>query len=202
MGSGKEEPTGNFLREDITIDFRKFFISKLREIYGSEIALAEALPNLSKNVFSEQLREALNDQLNLTKVHINRIEKIFELLELNVDFNTCLAMVGLIEEAGDVVSDYDQDFIRDAGIILAGQRIVHYEIATYGTMVCFAKIMGENEVAEILSQSLADEKLTDKTLTALSDAFVNHQAIIVNHNETEVSHPNIDHVNSWNSGVI
>ena len=200
MEDTREEQNSSFSRKDVTAEFRKFFIKELMEIYGAEKALVAALPNLHKNAFSPQLSQAIQEHLLETKVHVFRIEKIFELLGEEADFNTCLAMVGLIEEAGDVISDNDEDLIRDAGIILAGQKIEHYEIASYGTMVSFAKTMGENEVAELLALTLADEKKADKRLTDLAENFVNQQAITETNTLPEIEHSYSGYVSEWMPG--
>jgi len=196
------EENANFARRDVTSEFRKFFLLHLREIYGAEKALIEALPLLIKNAFSSKLSNALQDHLQETKVHASRIEKIFGLLGEEIDFNTCLAMVGLIDEAGDVISDNDQDLIRDAGIILAGQKIEHYEIATYGTLMSFAKTMGEKEVAELLSQTLEEEKKADQTLTEIAETFVNQQAITETDIQPETEHAYSGYVSEWIPGNL
>ncbi len=166
------------LRKDVTDEFREFFLRELKHMYWGEKELVNILPNISKNAFATQLVKAFETDLKETKTHEHRLEQIFKKLGEAPNTKTCQAMKGLISEAEDIVNDTQEDLIRDAGIILAFQKIGHFKIATYGTMISFAKAMGQNEIADLLQKTLDEEKQADQTLSDIAEAFVNDKAVI------------------------
>lgn len=126
---------------------------------------------------SEELAEAIGTHLEQTKVHVTRLEQVFELLEEKVQAKKCDAMAGLVEEGEGIVEDTEAGTAtRDVGIILASQKIEHYEIATYGGLTQLAKTLGRDDIAEILGTTLGEEKETDELLTEIAENSVNYEA--------------------------
>ncbi|RZL20551.1 MAG: ferritin-like domain-containing protein [Pedobacter sp.] len=158
-------------------EFQEFFVDELKDIYWAEKHLAKALPKMQKAATSSELAAAFEKHTLETQEHISTLEQVFELLEEKAAAKKCDAMAGLLEEAEGIIEDTDEGtLIRDAGLILAAQKVEHYEIATYGTLAVFAKTMGRDDVAELLAQTLANEKETDVALTTIAEGFVNEQA--------------------------
>lgn len=158
-------------------EFHQFFVEELRDIYGAELSLIKALPKMQEASTSEELAAAFYKHTSDTQLHIENLERIFDLLDEESDSKKCKAMEGLIEEAESIISDTEKNsYTRDAALILAAQKVEHYEIATYGTLKTFARNMGHTEVAELLERTLANEKMTDEALTELAEDFVNSQA--------------------------
>ena len=155
---------------------RDLFEDSLKDIYWAEKALVKALPKMAKNGTSQELITALTEHLDVTKQQVIRLEEIFGILGKPARAKKCEAMEGLIKEGEGIMEETEEGVVRDAGIIAAGQKVEHYEIATYGTLCAFAKILGEDEVAELLQQSLAEEKDADSTLTQVAETSVNIDA--------------------------
>ncbi|HSQ43386.1 MAG TPA: ferritin-like domain-containing protein [Ginsengibacter sp.] len=156
--------------------FRDLFEDELKDIYWAEKALTKAIPKMIKNTTTEELATALEDHLEVTKGHVDRLEEVFQLLGKAARGKKCEAMDGLIKEAEEIMEDTPEGIVRDAGIISAGQKVEHYEIATYGTLCAFAKTLGEDEVANLLQQTLDEEKEADEKLTEVAEASVNLEA--------------------------
>lgn len=157
--------------------FQKLFVDELKDIYWAEKHLVKALPKMIKGATSEKLSKAIEKHLEETKEQVKRIEDVFEILGMRAQGKKCEAMDGLVKEAESILEDTDADtLVRDAGIIIASQKVEHYEIASYGTLVAFAKKMGMNDIADILSQTLAEEKKTDVSLTKLAESEINEKA--------------------------
>ncbi|WP_285058545.1 ferritin-like domain-containing protein [Pedobacter ginsengisoli] len=158
-------------------EFHEFFIDELKDIYWAEKHLVKALPKMQKAATSPELTAAFEKHTQETQTHIDTLEQVFELLGEKATAKKCDAMAGLIEEANGVIEDTDAGtMIRDAGLILAAQKVEHYEIATYGTLRVFAANMGHTDVEELLSQTLENEKATDVALTEVAEGFINEQA--------------------------
>jgi ferritin-like metal-binding protein YciE len=162
-------------------DLRELFEDELKDIYWAEKALSKALPKMAKNATSEDLAEAITNHLEETKGHIQRLEEVFELIGKKAQAKKCEAMDGLLKEGQEIMEETEEGPVRDAGIISAGQKVEHYEIATYGTLAAFAKILGEDEAAELLEETLEEEKAADAKLTEVAVTAVNVDA-----NEEEV----------------
>ena len=155
---------------------RDLFEDSLKDIYWAEKALVKALPKMQKNVSSPNLVTAITEHLDVTKQQVTRLEKVFELLGLPARAKKCDAMEGLIKEGQSIMEETEAGVVRDAGIIAAGQKVEHYEIASYGTLCAFAKILGENKVAALLHETLEEEKDADTTLTEVAEYTVNIDA--------------------------
>ncbi|RYG50774.1 MAG: ferritin-like domain-containing protein [Chitinophagaceae bacterium] len=158
-------------------EFHEFFVDELKDIYWAEKHLVKSLPKMKKASTSAELAAAFDKHTAETQTHIVTLEKVFELLGEKATAKKCDAMAGLLEEADGIIEDTDAGtLIRDAGLILAAQKVEHYEIATYGTLRVFAANMGHADVEELLSQTLENEKATDVALTTIAESFVNEQA--------------------------
>lgn len=158
-------------------EFHEFFVDELKDIYWAEKHLAKALPKMKKAATSEELASAFEKHAEETNNHVATLEQVFQLLEEKPQAKKCDAMEGLLKEADSIIEDTDSDtMIRDAGLILAAQKVEHYEIATYGTLVVFAQNMGHSDVAELLQFTLDNEKATDVALTEIAVGAINEQA--------------------------
>ncbi len=158
-------------------EFHDFFVDELKDIYWAENHLVKALPKMQKAATSKQLAAAFKQHIEDTNLHIQTLEQVFMLLDEKPAAKKCDAMAGLLEEANSIIEDTDKGtMIRDAGLILAAQKVEHYEIATYGTLIEFAKNMGKTDVAEQLQFTLDNEKATDVALTIVATKFINEQA--------------------------
>lgn len=158
-------------------EFHEFFVDELKDIYWAEKHLATALPKMKKAATSPELAAAFDKHTAETETHIATLEKVFGLLDEKPVAKKCDAMAGLLEEAKGIMEDTEKGtMIRDAGLILAAQKVEHYEIATYGTLRVFAANMGHTDVEELLSQTLENEKATDVALTVLAEGCINEPA--------------------------
>lgn len=149
-------------------DFETLFIDELKDTYDAEKRLVKALPKMAKAAHSPELREALEAHLGETRKHVERLESVFEDLGRKPGRKACAAMVGLLKEGEDLLEESDDETFQDAAIILAAQKVEHYEMATYGTLREWAKVLGHASVATKLQRTLDDEGKADKTLTRLS----------------------------------
>lgn len=158
-------------------EFQEFFIDELKDILWAEKALLKALPKMGKAATGKELAASFKKHLSETESQIDVVEQVFELMGEKPSTKKCDAMEGLISEAESIISDTDKGTaIRDAGLILAAQKVEHYEIATYGTLAAFADAMSEPKIAKLLRSVLRDEKDSDKTLTVLALESVNQEA--------------------------
>lgn len=157
-------------------NLQELLVEELKDIYNAEHQLTKALPKMAKAAQNEDLKAGFLTHLEETKGHIERLEKAFELLGEKAKGKTCKAMKGLIEEGAEAIEENDASFTRDAQLIGAAQRVEHYEIAAYGTVRAMAKLLGHDEVADLLKQTLEEEGATDKKLTSVA-AKVNRAAI-------------------------
>lgn len=155
---------------------RELFTESLKDIYWAEKALTKALPKMAKNATTESLITAIEDHLEVTKNQVTRLEQVFELLGEKAAAKKCDAMEGLIKEGESIMEETEQGPVRDAGIVAASQKIEHYEIATYGTLVAFAMTLGEDEAAALLATTLLEEKDADVTLTEAAYNNINFDA--------------------------
>jgi ferritin-like metal-binding protein YciE len=171
------KPTGKTGKMENS-EFHDFFVDELKDIYWAEKHLSKALPKMKKAATSPELAAAFEKHAQETEQHINTLEEVFSLLGEKATAKKCDAMAGLLEEADGIIADTDKGtMIRDAGLILAAQKVEHYEIATYGTLRVFAENMGHNDVAELLTQTLENEKATDVALTEIAVNAVNEEAV-------------------------
>ena len=133
------------------------YISELRDLYSAENQLLKALPKMAKGASSNELREAFEEHLEQTRSHVERLEQIFEQLDESPKGKTCHGMKGLIEEGSEILKENGEDSVLDAGIIVAAQKVEHYEIAGYGSVRTFANLLGKDEEARLLQATLDEE---------------------------------------------
>jgi ferritin-like metal-binding protein YciE len=165
------------------------FIDELRDTYDAEKQLTKALPKLAKAASSPDLREAFETHLEETQGHIERLERVFESLDEKVRGKHCDGIAGIIEEGKSIMEEEFDDTTMDACLIAAGQRAEHYEMAAYGTLVAWANAMGHTNAAELLQQTLDEEKAADEKLTGLAESGINQSAADAAHPEGEDEEP-------------
>lgn len=153
------------------------FLDSLKDIYWAEKALLKALPKMQKAATSAELQDAIADHIVVTEGQTGRLEEAFEMLGEKAQAKKCDAMAGLIEEANSIVSETPKGTAtRDVGIIMACQKVEHYEIATYGSLVTLARTLGNEDIADLLAETLEEEKETDETLTGIAESSINIEA--------------------------
>ena len=157
---------------------KDLLIDELQDLYDAESQLVKALPKLARAASNSDLRDGFENHLEQTKDHVNRLERAFAILSVSPKRKTCHAMKGLVEEGREAISTDAPESVRDASLIGAAQRVEHYEIAAYGTARSFARTLEEEEVAQLLQETLDEERETDKRLTELSGE-VNVDAVLV-----------------------
>jgi ferritin-like metal-binding protein YciE len=168
--SPKKEPVSNS-------QLHKFFVDSLKDIYWAEKALTKALPKMQKAATTPKLQEAIEMHLGQTMEQVTRLERVFETIGEKAAAKKCDAMEGLIKEGESIIEETeDGSMTRDVGIIMAAQKVEHYEIATYGGLVQLAMTMGLDEAAEILNETLDEEKETDSSLSEIAENDINWQA--------------------------
>lgn len=151
-----------------TDTFHGLFIEELKDIYNAEKQLVKALPKMAKAASTEELKAGFLAHLEETQTHVERLEQVMSMLGEKPKGKTCKAMQGLVAEGAEAIEEGEAGVVRDVQLIGAAQRVEHYEIAAYGTVVAMAKLMGHTEEADLLQQTLDEEGATDKKLTALS----------------------------------
>lgn len=160
-------------------EFHRFFVEQLKDIYWAEKHLKPGLRRMSRAATSDKLAAAFAKHYDEGDKQIAQLETIFELLGEKPRAKRCAAMAGLLEEADGMISDTEKNsFIRDAGLILAAQKVEHYEIATYGTLRALSAYLPEKRVTRMLEKMLTDEKKTDESLTKLAESFINESASV------------------------
>jgi ferritin-like metal-binding protein YciE len=147
---------------------KELYIDELKDIYSAENQLLRALPKMAKSAASEALRTGFEEHLEQTKEHVERLEQIFSELGEKPAGKKCKGMEGLISEGQEMMGEGFREAVRDAALISAAQRVEHYEIAAYGTVRTYAKILGEQQAVQRLEQTLEEEKETDQKLTDLA----------------------------------
>ena len=148
----------------------------MRDLYNAEKQLVKALPKMAKRASTSELKEAFESHLDETKIHVERLEEIFQALGKKPSGKTCKAMEGLIEEGSEMINEEGPDSVIDAGLIAAAQRVEHYEMAGYGAARTFASILGEEEAEDLLQQTLDEEGEADEKLTEIAEGIVNEEA--------------------------
>jgi ferritin-like metal-binding protein YciE len=149
---------------------------ELKDLYSAENQLVKALPKMAKAATNADLKAGFEEHLEQTKGHVERLNQIGDQLGKKLAGHKCKAMEGLIEEGAELISEDADEAVRDAGLIGAAQRVEHYEIAGYGTARALANQLGHGDVAELLEQTLEEEKATDAKLTDLAESAVNAEA--------------------------
>lgn len=171
--------TKNKIAAEYVVDgskLMKLFEDGLKDIYWAEKALTKALPKMAKKATSEELVKAIENHLTETEGQVARVEKVFDLLGIKPVAKKCDAMAGLIREAEEIMRETEEGAMRDAAIIMAAQKVEHYEIASYGTLGTFAKVLGIGAAARLLDEILREEKAADETLTDVAESTINIQA--------------------------
>lgn len=153
------------------------FLHFLQDVYYAERQILKALPKMGKAAESPALKAAFSEHLQQTQVHVERLQQVFEKIGKPARGKTCEAIQGLIEEGEEVIDDFEQGAVRDAGLAACAQAVEHYEIARYGALIAWAKGAGHAEVAQTLQQTLEEEKLTDQKLNQLANAELNKQSV-------------------------
>jgi ferritin-like metal-binding protein YciE len=149
----------------------ELFLHQLKDTYDAEKQLTKALPKMKKGANSEELAAAFDEHLAVTKQHIERLERVFEIIGKPARGKKCAGMEGLVKEGAEVLEEEGTEATLDAALIAAAQKVEHYEIAAYGTMVAHAEILGLKEAAKLLKQTLAEEKQADETLSKVASSI-------------------------------
>jgi ferritin-like metal-binding protein YciE len=155
---------------------RDLYVDKLKDLYSAENQILKALPRMIKNTTTPELQQALEDHLALTETHVQRIEQITSNLGERPKGKKCVGMEGLIEEGKELLKEKADADVLDAGIIAAAQSVEHYEIAGYGTARAWALMLGHADAADLLQQTLDEEKEADRLLTSLAENRINEMA--------------------------
>lgn len=162
---------GLFSKDIQTLD--DLYAHTLRDIYYAEKKIVQALSDMIDKASDDELRDGFSEHLEQTKNHVRRLEKVFDLHGLKAKSIDCPAIDGITEEADDVAGDVDDPQVLDAALIAAAQAVEHYEISRYGSLIAWAKLLGNDEEAAILAETLAEEKETDEKLSSLAESKIN-----------------------------
>ncbi len=152
------------------------FLENLKDIYYAERKILVALPKMAEAVNSDELRAAFEKHVGETEGQVERLKQVFKLIEESPKGKTCPAILGLVEEGEEVMEDFADSAALDAGLLSGAQAVEHYEIARYGTLVAWAEQLGMGEAAQLLSQTLEEEKKTDAALSKLAQGVINQKA--------------------------
>ena len=156
---------------------KEFFTDEIKDIYWAEKHLVKTLPKMAKAATSDELKSAITDHLEVTKTHVSRLEQVFEILGEKVQAKKCDAMDGITKEGESIIEDTEAGTsTRDVGVIMASQKVEHYEIATYGGLAQLATTLGMTDVADLLNQTLAEEKEADSMLSNIAENDINYEA--------------------------
>ena len=147
------------------------YVEQLRDIYNAEIQLTKALPKMAKAAHAPDLKQGFEEHLEQTKGHVSRLEEIFEELGEKPSGKKCKAMAGLVEEGSEAIDEDATPAVKDSLLIAAAQRVEHYEIAAYGTVKTFAHLLGHDDAAKLLEETLQEEKDTDEKLTEAAETI-------------------------------
>ncbi|MDO9639921.1 MAG: ferritin-like domain-containing protein [Pseudotabrizicola sp.] len=153
------------------------FLENLKDIYYAERKILKALPKMARGAQSEELKAAFSTHAEETQVHVERLQQVFELLGKPARGKTCPAIEGIIEEGEEVLDSFKGSVAIDAGLVAAAQAVEHYEMARYGTLKAWAELLGMDEAAALLGETLQEEMATDETLTKLAESSVNAAAL-------------------------
>jgi ferritin-like metal-binding protein YciE len=169
---------------DMKLDtLQKLYVDELRDLYNAENQLLKALPKMAKAASSEELKNAFEKHLEQTETHVQRLEQVFEELDQTPKGKTCRAMKGLIQEGSEILEEEGDPSVLDAGIIVAAQKVEHYEMAGYGSVRTFAELLGQQKAAELLQTTLDEESEANELLNGLAESIVNPEALM----ESELS---------------
>jgi ferritin-like metal-binding protein YciE len=155
---------------------RDLLLDQVSDVYDAETRITKALPKMAKAASAPELKKALEKHLKETEVHVERLEKVFEHLGAKPKRKTCKAMEGLIAEGDETIKEDADPEVKDAALIAAAQRVEHYEMAAYGTVSAYAKLLKEKDVLKLFQETMAEEVSTDKALTKLAETTINVEA--------------------------
>jgi len=153
------------------------FEDELRDVYDAEKQIVKALPKVIKAVTDDSLRDALASHLDETRGHVERLERVFESLELKAKGKHCAGMAGILEEGSDLIGEDGADPVLDAGIIAGCQRVEHYEITAYGSLMAWAKLLGYSDALKLLAANEKEEKAADTKLSQIAESSINREAL-------------------------
>lgn len=153
------------------------YVDQLKDLFNAENQLLKALPKMARAATASQLAKAFTEHLAETKGQIERLETIFTELDISPQGKTCRAMAGLLEEGAEAISEDAEPCVRDAALIAAAQRVEHYEMAGYGCVRTFARLLGHKDAADLLQTTLDEEGSADKKLTKLAESIINSEAV-------------------------
>ncbi len=172
--ASSKRATGRAATKSDETMLKELFVDELRDIYWAEKHLTKALPKMKKAATSQELANAFDQHLTITEEQIERVERVFEILDMAARAKKCEAMEGLVKEVESVIDELPGgSMARDAGLIIQAQKVEHYEIAAYGSLVQLAKTMGQSEIADLLQETLDEEKEADQLLTELAVSGIN-----------------------------
>jgi ferritin-like metal-binding protein YciE len=157
-------------------DLDDLFYETLKDIYYAEKQIIRALPKMAKAARSDELKRAFQQHLEQTQGHVDRLERVFEIIDKAARGKTCDAILGIIEEGKEIIEDFQGASALDAGLLAAAQAVEHYEISRYGTLKTWARELGLNEAATLLDSTLQEEKTTDELLSRIASQSINRQA--------------------------
>ncbi len=152
------------------------FVDELKDVYNAESQILKALPKMAKAASSPDLQNAFREHLEVTKGHVDRLEKIFGDLDMKPRGKKCVGMEGIIEEGKEMMGEEAEKSVKDAALISSAQRVEHYEMAAYGTLRTYAETLGYDDAAQMLQQTLDEEEQTDRKLTDLAEGLINVRA--------------------------
>jgi ferritin-like metal-binding protein YciE len=171
-----QSSAGGGLKQDTSM-LEEFVLDAIKDIYWAEKHLLKALPRLTKAATTPELKQVFTDHLTVTEGQVARLEQVFEILGKRAQGKKCEAMDGLTKESESIISETEKGSLtRDVALIMAAQKIEHYEIATYGGLVQITKTMGKDDISEILAETLAEEKEADNLLTQIAENNINMEA--------------------------
>ena len=159
-------------------NLRDALVDEIRDLYDAEKQIVKALPKMVKGAVSDDLREAFESHLEETQGQVTRLERVFELLDEKPRGKHCAGMAGILEEGAEALEQDGDDAVMDACLIAGAQRVEHYEMSSYGTAIAWSEALELPEIAEILSQSLAEERAADEKLSALAESGINDAASV------------------------
>ncbi len=158
-------------------DIRDLLTMELQDTYSAETQILDALPQMMEAATNPKLKQAFQEHLQVTQRQVERLEEVCKMLGVEPEGETCEAMEGLVEEGEEIIDELDEGPVLDAALIGAAQKVEHYEMAAYGTLTAMLKAMGETKAADLLAQTLKEEKDTDELLTQLAESEVNPAAL-------------------------
>jgi ferritin-like metal-binding protein YciE len=159
------------------VTLHDLYVDELKDLYNAEHQLLKALPKMAKAAADPQLAQAFTDHLEETEGQVERLDKIFKKLDVSPKGKTCKAMQGLLEEGKDLMAEDADPSVMDAALIAAAQRVEHYEMAGYGCVRTFARLLGDKQAAALLQATLDEEGAADKHLTELAESVINVDAV-------------------------